>query len=382
MVYLPFIIINGTIISIMSDETLAIVIDTGSSSIKAGFAGSDVPKTRIPTIVGVDNEDDVVVGQSAFERQGNVGLFRPIQHGIVRNWALAESVWEHVFANELKVSQEDHPVLLTEPPLNPKLHRERCCQLFFESFHTPALYLAPTSLLSLYSSAKTSGFVLDIGEGVAHSVPIHEGCIMPYTIVRLDIGGFDLTSHLISQIEVLKQSGFEGRRIANLIKEECCYVSKDFDKEIKEMEKNPNLFKKEYTLPDGTKINLVKERITSPELLFKPEIAGRNCPNLAEICYHSVRMCSPELHRTMFSNILLTGGTTLFEGFLDRCEYEIGALVNKNVPVKVISSTHPRDIAVWIGGSIIANLPNFQPMWVTKEEYDEAGPTVIHRKCF
>ncbi|XP_952650.1 actin ii, putative [Theileria annulata] len=380
----------------MSDETLALIIDTGSAVTKAGFAGSETPKIRFPTIVAIDGNqesDDPLVGNGVFEKLEkfnsnkseeltNFDVFRPIQHGIVRNWALAESVWRHTFSNELKISQEEHPVLLTEPPLTPKLHRELCCQLFFESFGVPALYLATTSLLSMYGSSKTSGLVLDIGEGVAHSVLIHEGCIMPYAITRLDMGGFDLTSQIVKAVEPLRGNTAYDRRLAKDIKERCCRVSLDFDAELAEIDKDPDAHAKSFKLPDGTTVSLSRECITCPEILFKPELSSRSCPNLPEICYHSVRMCEPELHRTMFSNILLTGGSSMFDGFLERCEREISALVNKNVPVKVLSCSHQRDLSAWVGASIVANLQSFQQMWVTKEEYDEAGPTVIHRKCF
>ncbi|UKK02366.1 actin II [Theileria orientalis] len=366
----------------MSDETLAIIIDTGSSLTKAGFAGSETPKVRFPTLVGLDGSDDPLVGNTVLEKWESLDVYRPIQHGIVRNWALAEAVWRHAFSNELKISQEEHPVLLTEPPLSPKFHRELCCQLFFETFGVPALYLATTSLLSMYGSSKTSGLVLDIGEGVAHSVLIHEGCIMPYAITRLDIGGFDLTTQIVKSVDRLRRNTPYDRKLAKDIKEACCYVPQDFESRLKEFESNPGANSKTYKLPDGTTVELGKECITCPEILFKPELSGRTCPNLPEICYHSVRMCEPELHRTMLSTILVTGGTSLFSGFLERCEKEIASLVNRNVPVKVINSPQPRDISVWVGGSIVANLQSFQQMWITKEEYDEAGPTVIHRKCF
>lgn len=366
----------------MADEVLAVVIDTGSYKVKAGFSGADTPQVGFRSLVAYGEGEELVVGNNALKNLGNKSLMQPIQHGIVRNWGLAEKIWEHLYEKELKVKPNDYPVLLAEPPLNPKIHREKCCQLFFEAFMVPGMYMAATSLLSLYGSAKTCGLVLDIGQGVAHAVPISDGTIVPHAVRRVDVGGYDVTSQLMASIRGLNSDDPMAREIANEIKETCCYVALDYQETLQRAEKNPETCKKTFTLPDGFNLTLSKECFQCPEIIFSPEVGGRSAPHLTDVMYHSIRNCEPELHRTMFSNILISGGSSLFRGFPERCEKELKGLINGNSPVKIVSNPKNRDTNVWLGGSIVASLSSFQQMWVTKADYEESGPTVIHRKCF
>ena len=169
----------------------AIVIDNGSGTIKAGFAGDDAPRSQQSPLVGRPksqgimvglDQKEVYVGEEAIQKRGVLKIESPIENGVVRSWEDMEKVWQHTFVNEMKVSPEEHPVLMTEAPLNPKQNRERMTQIMFETFNVPCLYVSVQGVLALYSSGRTSGLVLDSGDGISHTLPIYEGYAVPHAI--------------------------------------------------------------------------------------------------------------------------------------------------------------------------------------------------------
>lgn len=376
-----------------------IVIDNGTGILKAGFAGADKPRVVFRSYVGRTKHtrmmpggaldgSDMFVGSKAEEHRGALVLSYPMENGIVQNWSDMERIWSHVYAKEnLNVASEEHAVLLTEAPLNPFANREKAAEIFFEGFNAPAMFCAPQAILSLYASGRTTGVVLDCGDGVTHAVPVYEGFALPHAVVRMDVAGRDVTNHL--QL-LLRRGGHRlvtssEMEIVRQIKENCCYVSFNPLKDEATSSVGGGAAKKtslaqsrHYDLPDGTRIEMGTEAFRAPELLFQPDLIGSEGRGVHDCLVKAVMKSDLDLRRVLLSQMVLSGGSTMFPGFGDRLLNEVRKhpLLPKDTKIR-IAAPPERLYSTWIGGSILASLATFKSMWVSKTDYLETGASTL-----
>uniref|UniRef100_A0A0X3P7P7 Alpha-centractin n=2 Tax=Schistocephalus solidus TaxID=70667 RepID=A0A0X3P7P7_SCHSO len=362
-----------------------VVVDLGTGVLKAGFAGDQTPKYHFPNFIGRPKhvrvmagaiEGDDFIGPRAEEHRGLLSIRYPVEHGIVRDWSDMERIWSYLYSkDQLMVNSEEHPVLLTEPPLNPKHNREKMAEMLFETFCVPALYISMQAVLSLYASGRITGVVLDSGDGVTHAVPIYEGYALPHSIERTDLAGRDVTRYLRL---LLRKEGTDLHTTAEFeivrqIKERACFISLSPGK-VEAVDAQAS-----YPLPDGSTLEIGPARFKAPELLFRPDLIGEEFFGIHQVLAYSIQKSDMDLRRLMYEHIVLSGGSTLFKGFGARLILEMKRLAPKDAKLR-ISAPHERLYSTWIGGSILASLDTFKRMWISKRDYETEGAQILHRK--
>ncbi|GAX78343.1 hypothetical protein CEUSTIGMA_g5785.t1 [Chlamydomonas eustigma] len=373
-----------------AEDSQCVVCDNGTGMVKAGFAGEDAPRSVFSSVIGRPRhqmamlgmgQKEFYIGDEAQAKRGILSLSYPIAHGIITDWEAMEAIWRHTFDNELRVDISQRPVMLTEAPRNPKINREKMTQIMFESFNVPAMYVAIQAVLSLYASGRTTGVVCDSGDGVTHTVPIYEGYSLPHAVQRLDVAGRDLTEYMgrIMQERGIKLVSSAEMEIVRDIKEKLCYVAQDFAAET-DAANSSSAIDKVYELPDGQQINVSSERFRCPEVLFEPNLIGLEAKGVHFLVNDTIGKCDIDVRRELYNNIVLSGGSSMFEGIQSRLQKEITEMAGSVVKVRVVAPPE-RKFSVWIGGSILSSLSTFAQMWITKEDYDEVGPNIVHRKC-
>jgi actin len=326
------------------DDPMTIVIDNGSGMMKAGFAGDDAPSVVFPAVVGVARRrvtgagaggQQVFVGDEAMARRGLLALKYPIGQGIVSDWDDMVTLWRYAFDRGLAVSPVGCKVLLTYAPGTPVTDLEKAVQIMSGTFGVSACSLACDAVLALKASGCTSGVVVDVGDGVTFASAVHEGSLVSSSVVQTDIGGRAITRRLQT---LLRDEGISAEAESMQdIKEKLCFVSLDPGSEPDDA--------RPFELPGGQIVEIGRARFMAPEILFSQ--------GLQEITSSCIGQCDLDLRQELYSNIVLSGGSTLFPGLAERLTTELTALAPPNAKINVIAPPD-RKYSTWIGGSILA----------------------------
>lgn len=349
-----------------------VVLDSGSSSIKVGYAGEDLPRSVFPSVV-----DHPVVGSEGFRKPAPPQFIdndcgfnesQPIIRGVVEDWEKLEKVWDYSLSIGLDNEKEGSggcPAMLTEAPLSDPSFRSKAAQYLFESASCPAVCAANSAALSLFASGRTRGVVIEVGGGITCAVPVFEGFALDHATQRVNLGGQDVTAAVA---KILSGAGFgrDAVRCAQQIKEKCGYVSPIA---------NPNNVAlggsergSTFELPDGTVIDIHNTiRSSGPNEVLFPFISSsdfnqddneddddqgseENSSNkkkkinvllpraadpkegVAALILASINKCDEELLPDLWGNVVVAGGGSMFPNFSARVAHDIARLRQDNYP--------------------------------------------------
>ncbi|KAH9722604.1 actin-related protein 4 [Citrus sinensis] len=352
------------------DEVSAIVIDLGSHTCKAGYAGEDAPKAVFPSVVGAIDQMDIddsanaernsgsamdsknnvdsnkgkgkrklyVGTQSLGFRRDHMEVLSPLKDGVVVDWDIVDSIWDHAF---------------------------RTAELIFEKYNVPALFLAKNAVLTSFALGRATSLVVDCGGGSTTVAPVHDGYVLQKGVTTSPIGGEFLTNCLMKSLEskgITIKPRYSFKRKENRPGEFqlcgdsgwCCDCggssNTGFAVDVGDVESAySNIPMTPYELPDGQVIEIGADRFKTPDVLFNPSLVqtipgmenfAENIPfrGLPQMVIDSINKCDVDIRRELFSSILLAGGTASMQQLKERLEKDLLEESPQAARVKVVSS--------------------------------------------
>jgi len=366
-----------------------IIIDLGSSEIKAGFLGNPPEIKRLPNIIGenlckinpsIINKPHYISSECE-QYYSDLSIRNPIQRGNFIKEDDIPLIFEYIFS-QLGLNPEqikEHPLLITEPLNNKYSNSENISQILFEKMNIPALIFAKQPLLSLISTGYSTGIVLESGSDITQSCVSYEGYLIENSCLRFDYGGKDVSNTLNI---LLKQRNsdinyinfFDDIKVLNDIKEKQCYI-----KTLKDDNEDFVSIHSEYILPDGSKLNLQDEKILAPEILFNNKLIFQEYFPFHEMVINSIDKCDVNIKGKLYKTIVMSGGNTKFKGIEEKMKTNLSYLIPRGVDIKLRMQENP-ELNCWNGGNIIASLNTFNKMLVYKKDWEECGKNIIHVK--
>merc|ERR1719290_268729 len=306
---------------------------------------------------------ETYVGGAAQKLRGILDICHPIRQGSVQNWHDLEVLWSYILETELKTEGGAQPVIMTQPPLASQQEEDTMAEILVEKLGVPAFFLADKSVMSLYGGGQMTGIAVDSGHDTTYIVPSYQGNPIEEATLTLKLGGKQVTEQLMNLLmngkysfpddnfllwRKKKKTKFtvsSKKEIIREMKEQYCVISTTYAKSFED----PAFPETSVRLPDGNMIVMGKETFTAPEILFQPSLA----------------------------NITLSGGNTKFPGFEKRLYQELSQLFDEKTNIKVRALPN-RDLLGWVGAARLSNLSSFQRFWLTKADYQENGPVMVH----
>ncbi len=323
----------------------------------------------------------VFVGEDAWGERDSLTVKRTVEAGTVQNWDDLHHIWLHTYNNELRVDSEYYPLLICEATSISRKDREMNIYKAFESFQVPAYYSSFSSELMMYASGKTTGIAVSLGYDGSIICPVYDGKAIRSEITKITIGGNLITKSLMDKIT---ERGYTyspdlDYDIANQLKEMHCYVASDYKAEVEKAEQSSSI-DRAYQLPDGQIFFAGAERFSCPEVLFQPLLSGADDYSIQQSIYRSAMSCDVDIRRSLLDSVILGGGCSLLPQLPERLQRELSTLFPPTIKPNLVVPAE-RKYSVWLGGSILSSLSTFREQWITKGQYEEHGPDIVHKRC-
>lgn len=431
----------------LANKTL--ILDNGAHSIKAGYSHLNATSPPslddcrvIPNTIARSQRDKLTyIGSEVDECLdfGELAFKRPVEKGFVVNWESEKAIWENEFFNKAKSGDEhslhcgapgETNLILTEAMNSPIALQRNCDEMVFEEFGFGNYWRAVAPILSAYGNSPFEGdasrpagaamecaLVVDAGYSHTMVTPLFQGKALQGACRRLEIGGKTLTNQLKDLVSTRQ---FELRKedwMANQIKEDVCYVSRDFEGDLERVWKGGSKDPREvdhsivvdYVLPDYENIKrgfarphdpgfnarkrqlgiggprediviLANERFTVPELVFTPSDIGMQSEGLVGTIMQSLEGLPKGLWQGFLANIVVVGGTSKLPGFVQRLEADLRTKLPEEFALRVGLPEDPVKNA-WHGGARLAqNEEAMKQLVVSRQEYFENGDVWVRRK--
>lgn len=389
------------------DTQDVIVLDNGSGYLKVGFSGEDAPRAVLPTVLATKIDDEGNAEEhagmesqkksqaffgdealrEAYPESPNTIVTNPVERGEIRfdqqyKDAL-ESLWDYTFRNVLGVEQEELPILIADPlPLGQSAYQSRAwmADIMFEKFKVKSLAIFNSSVLSLFSTGRTRGLVVESGEGITQAVPVFEGYAIPHAIFKMDIAGYDITQSVMEMMRTKTGGEHAGnRKVMQDLKEKTCSI-RLYDRPDTSDEES-----RSFELPDKQIIQVDESiRLGAPEILFGNK--GKSDQSIQKICLEAINTCDLDFRMDLIRSLVVAGGTTMLPGFAPRLNTELSSLLPKELGPQInVCVDSQRKYAAWIGGSMFASLSTFDQVAITRQEYEDGKTDVrslVARKTF
>jgi actin-related protein len=393
-----------------------IVLDFGSTSTRIGFSGEDCPRLTYPTVVSRCQETvDTFAKAFSLRNTPDVTVSRVVERGLIQDWHGFEALAQNIFDRLNLANDASAPLLITESALAPKEHREEVTATLFEKLRAEALYFAASPVLALYASGRTTGLVVEMNSGTCNTVPIFEGFALFHAILQSDLGGQDVSA--IFGATALRGQAVPpppyGSEVVTFMKERYCWACPSKAEFLLATSggaaaaaaasagegvggSSAGRDVVQHQLPDGTVFTMGADRFVGAECILDPSLIPSGIASIAatppphaarrglhQLAVESIRKCDHDIAPQLFHNVVFAGGGSLIKNMPER----IAGDIQEQVPAERLRSYAgtERQTAAWVGGSILASLPTFQDMWVTRQEYDECGAmkkALTRKKCF